>query len=275
MARPPLRLQPIEERRFIADDAPEVSVVVRRAAAASSSGSSIMRGTTPVRYEREGFGDATSPAPDPRRRDAIRSGNGGDRRATPTTAPREQAACRGPRSAAPTPPASPTGKAPSPSGTSRPASNIRWKTPIPGLATSSPIVWGDRVIVVTAASDEDTSFRTGLYGDVKPVDSLPTHSYRVYALDRATGKVVWQREAFSGDTAHQAPHQIEPGQRHAGHRRPPHRRGVRLDRADGLLRHGRHAALEERDRRRSTAAGSSIRAINGAIRARRSSTSRR
>lgn len=28
--------------------------------------------------------------------------------------------------------------------------NIRWQTPIPGLAHSAPIVWGDRVYVATA-----------------------------------------------------------------------------------------------------------------------------
>ena len=30
--------------------------------------------------------------------------------------------------------------------------NIAWKTPIPGLAHSSPIVWGDRIFVTTAVS---------------------------------------------------------------------------------------------------------------------------
>lgn len=30
--------------------------------------------------------------------------------------------------------------------------NISWKTPIPGLGHSSPIVWGDRVFVTTAVS---------------------------------------------------------------------------------------------------------------------------
>lgn len=30
--------------------------------------------------------------------------------------------------------------------------NIQWKTVIPGLAHSSPIVWGDRVYVTTAVS---------------------------------------------------------------------------------------------------------------------------
>ena len=28
--------------------------------------------------------------------------------------------------------------------------NIKWKTPIPGVATSSPIVWGNRVFATTA-----------------------------------------------------------------------------------------------------------------------------
>src|SRR4030095_16589639 len=30
--------------------------------------------------------------------------------------------------------------------------NVAWKTPIPGLAHSSPIVWGDRVYVTTAVA---------------------------------------------------------------------------------------------------------------------------
>ena len=77
--------------------------------------------------------------------------------------------------------------------------NIRWKTPIPGLAVSSPIVWGDRVFVTTAISKAgDTSFRTGLYGDVKPVDDLSAHEWRIYGLDKASGKILWERTATTG-----------------------------------------------------------------------------
>lgn len=77
--------------------------------------------------------------------------------------------------------------------------NVRWKTPIPGIAVSSPIAWGDRIFVTTAVgSDADKTFRTGLYGDVKPVDDLTTHTWRVYALDRRTGAVSWQRDVFTG-----------------------------------------------------------------------------
>ena len=77
--------------------------------------------------------------------------------------------------------------------------NIKWKTAIPGVATSSPIVWGNRVFVTTAVSQSgDKTFRTGLYGDVKPVEDLSVHDFKVYSLDKATGKILWERTAFTG-----------------------------------------------------------------------------
>lgn len=76
--------------------------------------------------------------------------------------------------------------------------NIKWKTPIPGVATSSPIVWGSRVFTTTAISKAgDNSFRTGLYGDVKPLDDLSPHEFKIYSLDKATGKILWERTAAS------------------------------------------------------------------------------
>ena len=77
--------------------------------------------------------------------------------------------------------------------------NVRWKTPIPGLANSSPIVWGDRVYVTTAVNSRaGDSFRTGLYGDVAPVEDLSPHTWTIYALDAASGAVVWAREVYTG-----------------------------------------------------------------------------
>jgi outer membrane protein assembly factor BamB len=77
--------------------------------------------------------------------------------------------------------------------------NIKWKTPIPGIATSSPIVWGDRVLVTTAITKgADTTFRTGLYGDVAPVNDLSAHDWTIYGLDKATGRIVWERTVFTG-----------------------------------------------------------------------------
>ena len=80
--------------------------------------------------------------------------------------------------------------------------NVKWKTPIPGVANSSPIVWGNRVFATTAVSSAgNNSFKTGLYGDVKPVDDLSSHEWKMYCLDKATGKILWERNAVSG-----APH---------------------------------------------------------------------
>ena len=77
--------------------------------------------------------------------------------------------------------------------------NIRWKAEIPGIANSSPIVWGNRVFVTTAISSSgDKTFRTGLYGDVKPVEDLSEHTWKLFAIDKDTGKVVWERTAFTG-----------------------------------------------------------------------------
>ena len=77
--------------------------------------------------------------------------------------------------------------------------NVRWKTPIPGVANSSPVVWGDRVFVTTAISGSgDNTFRTGLYGDVRSVDDLSEHVWQLYALDKRTGEVLWEREVHRG-----------------------------------------------------------------------------
>jgi outer membrane protein assembly factor BamB len=77
--------------------------------------------------------------------------------------------------------------------------NVRWKTPIPGISTASPVVAGDRVFVVTAISSQgDTTFRTGLYGDVKPVDDLSEHTWKIFALDKGTGSILWERTAYTG-----------------------------------------------------------------------------
>ena len=74
--------------------------------------------------------------------------------------------------------------------------NVRWKTPIPGLANSSPIVWGDKIFVTAAISGAgDETFRTGLYGDVDTVDDESEHTFKVYALAKKTGKILWEKTA--------------------------------------------------------------------------------
>lgn len=77
--------------------------------------------------------------------------------------------------------------------------NLAWKVEIPGLAHSSPVVWEDKVFVTTAVSSDPKSvFRSGLYGDVDSAEDLSKHSFRVYCLDKKTGKILWQQTAYEG-----------------------------------------------------------------------------
>ncbi|HSE20319.1 MAG TPA: hypothetical protein VLB68_01640, partial [Pyrinomonadaceae bacterium] len=71
--------------------------------------------------------------------------------------------------------------------------NVVWKTAIPGLSHASPIVWGNKVFVVTAVSSEKDETRYGLYGDVAPVKNDPKHSWKLYALDKQKGTILWER----------------------------------------------------------------------------------
>jgi outer membrane protein assembly factor BamB len=77
--------------------------------------------------------------------------------------------------------------------------NVAWKTPVPGVAVSSPIVWGDRVFVSTAiSSDPNQSIRTGFYVDVEPVADSTKHTWRLLAIDKKLGKVLWDKVAYEG-----------------------------------------------------------------------------
>ncbi len=77
--------------------------------------------------------------------------------------------------------------------------NILWRTPIPGLAHSSPVVWGNRIFVTSASSsDPNASFRPGLYGDGDASKDRSPQRWIIYALDKRTGKVLWERVAHQG-----------------------------------------------------------------------------
>ena len=69
--------------------------------------------------------------------------------------------------------------------------NIRWKTPIPGLAHSSPIIWENRVYVITAVRPGKADLKVGLYGDIESAPDQAEHEWRILAIDRASGKIIW------------------------------------------------------------------------------------
>jgi outer membrane protein assembly factor BamB len=77
--------------------------------------------------------------------------------------------------------------------------NVRWKLKIPGLAHSSPIVWGNKIFVTTAiTSGAKDETRFGLFGDVAPVKDDPVHTWKVYAIDKTKGTILWESIAAEG-----------------------------------------------------------------------------
>ena len=77
--------------------------------------------------------------------------------------------------------------------------NVAWKADIPGLGHSSPVVWGDDVFVSTSISGQkDAGLKIGAYGAIQPVQDDSEHEWRVYALDKKTGRVKWQQTAYKG-----------------------------------------------------------------------------
>ena len=89
-------------------------------------------------------------------------------------------------------------------------SNVAWKVAIPGRGFSSPVVWGDRVFLTTAiptgaapaAPAEPAQGRRGGGGP-----SLVEHRFVVMAIDRATGKTVWEQTATVA-TPHEGHHHM-------------------------------------------------------------------
>lgn len=74
-----------------------------------------------------------------------------------------------------------------------------WRTTIPGLAHSSPIVWGDTIFVTSAISSlKGATFKPGLYGDGDASDDRSVHKWMVYAIDKRSGRMRWQRVAHEG-----------------------------------------------------------------------------
>jgi outer membrane protein assembly factor BamB len=74
--------------------------------------------------------------------------------------------------------------------------NILWRAPIPGLAHASPIIWGERIYVTTAVRPGKADLKVGLYGDITPANDQESHQWRLLALDKTTGKIIWDKLGY-------------------------------------------------------------------------------
>jgi hypothetical protein len=77
--------------------------------------------------------------------------------------------------------------------------NLKWKTEVPGLGFSSPVVWEDRIFLTTAISGlEDPKLKVGLYGDIDPVEDETVHTWKVLCYNKNTGKLLWEQTSCTG-----------------------------------------------------------------------------
>jgi len=76
--------------------------------------------------------------------------------------------------------------------------NIRWRTAIPGLAHASPIIWKDRIYVATAVRPGKADLKVGLYGDIGSANDQEPHNWRLLALDKTTGTILWDKPGHEG-----------------------------------------------------------------------------
>jgi len=78
--------------------------------------------------------------------------------------------------------------------------NVAWSAPVPGWGWSSPIIWGDQVVVTSVLKDGEVETpKKGLYfGGERPNVPKETHQWMVYAFDWQSGKKLWEREVVQG-----------------------------------------------------------------------------
>ena len=75
--------------------------------------------------------------------------------------------------------------------------NVAWVTAIPGIGWSSPVVWGDHVLLTTVVNTgQQDPPKPGFYIGDWPASTAP-HRWMVYDIDYGTGSVRWTREVAS------------------------------------------------------------------------------
>lgn len=75
--------------------------------------------------------------------------------------------------------------------------NVKWKVPIPGLGSGSPVVWEDQIFVVSAVGKDGGRGFDG--------EKLSKLAFKLYCFDRETGKIRWEKTATE-TTPHEGTH---------------------------------------------------------------------
>ena len=76
--------------------------------------------------------------------------------------------------------------------------NVVWKTPIPGMGWSSPVVWDDHIFITSAVSEgEEEAPVRGLFDEHDHIPAAAVNEFVVYDVEFKTGKIRWSRELRS------------------------------------------------------------------------------
>lgn len=79
------------------------------------------------------------------------------------------------------------------------AENVKWKTAIPGVGWSSPVVASGKVFLTAVISSENKEApKKGLYFGGNREAPKDEHRWMIYAVDLASGKIAWEREVHRG-----------------------------------------------------------------------------
>lgn len=74
--------------------------------------------------------------------------------------------------------------------------NLKWKIAIPGKGHATPIVWGDKIIVVTSVPTNEKTADDTTKAAPNPMSANRTefiHEFKVLLIDRNNGKTIWER----------------------------------------------------------------------------------
>jgi outer membrane protein assembly factor BamB len=89
------------------------------------------------------------------------------------------------------------------------AENVAWKTKVPGVGWSQPIVWADKIFLTTAVAENqkrpkpgdwspgEAGVLTAFFGNYRRPPDMEC-KWQVHCLDAASGKLLWEQTAHTG-----------------------------------------------------------------------------
>ena len=89
--------------------------------------------------------------------------------------------------------------------------NLKWKTAIPGLGYATPVVWDNKIFILTAVETgrkvkhQQTPFTKKKFQGAPTDATTNIHEYKILTIDRQDGSILWERTAIT-KLPHQSTH---------------------------------------------------------------------